>query len=128
MTTGLTKSAIWLRLACAVLLLSLGVAHKPVHAAPSDDPAGSYFLLPDGTFSDLCITGADKGMPGKPSFAGGCDVCRLSANILLPTPPVAHAPAALNYRDIEPLAHDPSVAAPVARPGSPVRGPPVFLA
>ena len=122
-TTG-TRMAIWLRIACAVLLLSLGFGHKPVYAAPSSDPASSYYLLPDGTFADLCLDNADHGKPQKSWLGSGCDACRLANGIILPAPPADHAPAPSGYRTIvfQPFAA--IVGAIIQRPGSPVRGPP----
>ena len=91
MTARTTRTAIWLRIFCAALLLSLGLAHKPLHATPSADPSSSYYLLPDGTFASLCIDNADHGKPAKSWLGSGCDACRLASSVLLPGPAVDHA-------------------------------------
>ena len=74
MTATATRTAIWLRIFCAILLLSLGFGHKPLHAKPSSDPASSFYLLPDGTYADLCIESVDHGKPEKSGKAQRLDL------------------------------------------------------
>ena len=126
MTARTTRTAIWLRIFCAALLLSLGFAHKPLYATPSADPTSSYYLLPGGTFAGLCIGNVDQGKPGKSWI--GCEACRLASNIVLPAPPCDHATVSRRLLDVEfPFrAGFPDRAVP--RPGSPVRGPPAVFA
>lgn len=128
MTAKATRTAIWLRIFCAALLLFIGFAHKPVYASRSADPASTYYLLPDGTFASLCIGNADHGKPAKSWLGGGCDACRLAASVLLPTPSAAHAPVAREYRGIDFPVRAALLGQAVARPGSPVRGPPSIFA
>lgn len=124
MATKRTTTAIWLRIFCAALLLSLGLGHKPVYAATFSNPASSYYLLPDGSFADLCIGNADHGKPEKSWFGSGCDRCRLADSVLLPMPPADHAAASSGYRMIAFLPFEARVGTVIQRPGSPVRGPP----
>ena len=129
MKTGMTRTALWLRIVCAVLLLCLGFAHKPLYAQPSSDPASSYYLLPDGTFASLCIDNADHGKPGKSWLGSGCEACRLSSSVLLPTPgDDGHAPVSRDCNVVEFPAGVAYRATAAWRPGSPVRGPPSILA
>jgi len=128
MTAGVTRTAIWLRIFCAVLLLSLGFSHKPLYAQPSTDPAGSYYVLPDGTFAGLCIGNADRGKPEKSWFGGGCDVCRLASSVLLPTLAADHAALLRGDRGIDFPVRAAFPGRAIERPGSPVRGPPSSFA
>ena len=83
MTARSVTVAKLLRILCAVVLLSLGFAHRPVEAAA---PLASYdeaYRLPDGTFAEICTEGRHEEAPAaKPA----CEVCLLSASIMLPTP------------------------------------------
>ncbi|MGV3548322.1 hypothetical protein [Rhizobium sp.] len=123
-----TSIAIWLRIFCAALLLSLGLGHKPVFAGSSAGPASSYYLLPDGTFSDICIDNADRGKPQKSWFGSGCELCRLSGAVLLPAPPVDLDRASGDFHAIAFRLRLALADARIPRPGSPVRGPPSFFA
>lgn len=128
MTATATRTAIWLRIFCAILLLSLGFGHKPLHAKPSSDPASSFYLLPDGTYADLCIDSVDHGKPEKSWFGSGCDLCRLASGILPPCPPAEHASVSRDCSDIVFSVRVAPVDAAAGRPGSPVRGPPSLFA
>ena len=124
----LTITAIWLRIFCAALLLSLGFAHEPLRAEPSADPASSYYLLPDGTFATLCIDDAHHGKPRKSWLGNGCDACRLASGILLPTPAADQAVISGEFGAFRFPARFAFFGAISQRPGSPVRGPPSFPA
>lgn len=128
MTAGLTRTAIALRILCAAALLCLGFAHKPVFAHPADDPASSYYLLPDGTFADLCIDNIVHGKPQKSWLGAGCESCRLSASVLLPTPPATHVWVGDGFVAVDFTSHFSGIDRAIPRPGSPVRGPPSFVA
>lgn len=71
-----------LRIVCAMVFLSLGFGHRaPVAVAA--DPQSFAYMLPDGSFADLCI--ADHGRNHtKPT--GECEACRLAGAVLLPPP------------------------------------------
>lgn len=117
-----------MRIICAVLLLSLGFAHKPVHAQPLSDPTNSYYLLPDGTYAELCIEDVDHGKPQKSWLGSGCDACRLASGIALPAPPADIASRLAERSEVlfpQPLA---LLRGGAWRPGSPVRGPPFLSA
>jgi len=78
-----------LRMVCAVLMLSLGFAHKPVQAAPVAAMDKSY-RLPDGTFADICFEHLPQNQSQHGKHEGGailfCEACLLASSILLPTP------------------------------------------
>lgn len=71
-----------LRILCALVFLSVGFAHR-TPAAIANDVQSSAYVLPDGTFADLCI--ADQGQKRIKPMAD-CEACRLADAILLPEP------------------------------------------
>ncbi|OWV75109.1 hypothetical protein ATY76_25215 [Rhizobium sp. R339] len=82
--TGL-KATLFLRMLCALSLLFLGVAHRPPQALASEGYDAAAYMLPDGTFASLCVTAKDD--DGKTvAFKPNCEVCRLSASVILRTP------------------------------------------
>ncbi|MEN9895744.1 MAG: hypothetical protein RIR97_1596 [Pseudomonadota bacterium] len=83
-TTNQTAS--WVRILCAIALLSVGFAHKPVMAFAAPLSENAAYQLPDGSFADLCIADASGNHKGKMTDHG-CEACRLSASILVPTAP-----------------------------------------
>jgi hypothetical protein len=128
MTSGKTRIDRWLRIACAVLLLSLGFAHKPVQASSYDNPASAHYVLPDGTYASLCIEDASHGQPHKSWLGSGCDLCRLSGAVLLPSAPADFLPASGSFTTAFFSASPSGVGTQPDRPGSPVRGPPSIFA
>lgn len=85
-----------LRILCATLMLSLGLAHKPVPAMAGALAVGfeEAYRLPDGSFAEICENhaGAQASTHGggkanhsdMPSLF--CEACLLASSILLPTP------------------------------------------
>ena len=92
------------RLVCMLALVMVGFAHKPVMAEAPFAVQFAAYVLPDGTLPTLCITddGRQKSKPGDVVMDRGCDACRLSATVLLPTPPQVGA-ATLIYSYEAPL-------------------------
>lgn len=75
-------AAILLRIFCATVFLSVGFGHRTPAAIANDIQSAAY-VLPDGSFADLCI--ADIGQKhARP--AADCEACRLAGAILLPEP------------------------------------------
>lgn len=75
------------RMICAVALVLLGLAHRPVATpAPQFSPQEIAALtLPDGTVPELCLPSEDG--KGKTHAAtSDCEACRISATALLPAP------------------------------------------
>jgi hypothetical protein len=83
-----------LRIICAVALLFVGLAHQPMLAAVGElTPFElAQYRLPDGSLPVLCVTyrGADGKEHGK-TFAPGCELCRIVAAVILPSPPLQGA-------------------------------------
>ena len=76
------------RILCAIALLCVGFAHKPVVVeaalAPSEIAA---YTLPDGTLPVLCLPGDDGDGKTKSHDPGtGCEVCRLASSMVVPQP------------------------------------------
>jgi hypothetical protein len=72
-----------LRLLCALALVMVGFAHKPVFAAEASGYEVS--VLPDGEIATMCLS--SPGASGKKGVGGSsCEACRLSSSCLLPMP------------------------------------------
>ncbi len=72
---------------CAVVVLSLGLAH---HAPPVVDLAGHFaneYRLPDGSYAELCATPHDN---RSHQIVPVCEVCLICASALLPPPEDGH--------------------------------------
>jgi hypothetical protein len=115
----------WLRILCAMLLVSAGLAHQPVAAKPLQTQNLAVYVLPDGSVADLCVPGDDS-RPGKVMWHG-CEACRIASGILVPTPPVEvleieRQEIASGFTALESLERTVSV-----RHGASPRGPPEFL-
>src|SRR5690349_13385018 len=89
MTAKWNIARAWLRILCALLLVSAGLAHQPVAAKPLQVQDLAIYVLPDGSVADLCVPG-DDGQPGKVKWHG-CEACRIASSILVPAPPVEAA-------------------------------------
>ncbi|WP_097141761.1 hypothetical protein [Rhizobium subbaraonis] len=91
MSNAATSMAKLLRIFCAIALLCVGFAHKPpvLPLAPSSLPIDevAQYVLPDGTLPVLCLPSEDgKAKHQDHTFGPGCEACRLSASIILPSP------------------------------------------
>lgn len=77
------------RILCAIALLSVGFAHRPAVSAAELTPLElAQYRLPDGTLPVLCVTErTPDGKEHSKAYMPGCEACRISATILLPTPP-----------------------------------------
>jgi hypothetical protein len=74
------------RMLCALSLLLVAFAHKPLVSSASAD-AGvdiAEYVLPDGTLPDLCLTGEEDGT--HHSLANHCEACRIVSSVDLPSP------------------------------------------
>jgi hypothetical protein len=89
--TGIEKM---LRIFCAILMLSLGFAHRPALAAAPAVALDESYRLPDGTFAEICL-GHGSGVNAShakegPAHSGDailfCEACLLASSILLPVP------------------------------------------
>ncbi|MFL0691488.1 MAG: hypothetical protein ACJLUP_04950 [Agrobacterium tumefaciens] len=75
-------ATILLRIFCAIVFLSVGFGHRAPAALANETQSVAY-VLPDGSFADLCI--ADAGQKHASPIAD-CEACRLAGAILLPEP------------------------------------------
>ena len=77
------------RILCALSLLFVGFAHQPPALAGEPENFEAY-RLPDGSLPTLCITVSNddegKGSTRHKIHHQGCEACRVSASVLLPTP------------------------------------------
>ena len=115
-----------LRILCAIALLSVGFAHKPVLAFAAPAPQSVAFQLPDGSFADLCTVHDGDQHKGKMTDHG-CEACRLSASILMPTPPVQAGEILRISADVLVFERPESVRHRLYPPNSGPRAPPSFL-
>ncbi|MDE1994692.1 MAG: hypothetical protein KGI75_19465 [Rhizobiaceae bacterium] len=79
------------RILSAVALLLVGFAHEPLTASADElTPAQlAQYRLPDGTLPVFCVTYKDaNGKEHSKTHAPGCEACRISSAVLLPTPPM----------------------------------------
>ena len=113
------------RIVCALSLLLVAFAHKPlVSSAAASAYAGvdvADFILPDGTLPDLCLGGEED---GHHSAFNHCEACRIFASVDLPSPVDVFVVNALG-----PAAHltprqDDHFVRSFLRPGASPRGPP----
>ncbi len=72
-----------LRIFCALVFLSLGLAHKPVHAAVPLESYSEEYRLPDGSFADICAE--SHGGPDD-TIRPVCEICLLASSTILPPP------------------------------------------
>ena len=77
------RLAVWLRICCAVALLSLGLAHKPPQLLAAIIETAAL-QLPDGSYADLCLGEKGTHIPGVPS--GPCEACLIGGHVCLPPP------------------------------------------
>ncbi|ASY63038.1 hypothetical protein SJ05684_c15960 [Sinorhizobium sojae CCBAU 05684] len=84
------------RLLTAFALLFLAFAHKPGLAQQASPALSAEYLLPDGTFADICFgthgVDGDSRHGKAPAKAPVCEACRLAASIVLPSPPEEGGP------------------------------------
>ncbi len=89
MTAAGSGKTVLLRILCVVALVCLAFVHQPpepVQAGLADADL-SLYTLPDGTVPTLCLPDEDGSEKQESHWLGtGCEVCRLSASILLPEP------------------------------------------
>jgi hypothetical protein len=109
------------RITCALALLLVAFAHRPMaFAAVSFDV--SAYTLPDGTIPDLCIPGNAGTGEVHPT---GCEFCRLAGAVILPEPSPEFWRVLAAGERIAPLASALAIP-PLAAFLHPVRGPPAF--
>ncbi|WEX89551.1 hypothetical protein PZN02_003377 [Sinorhizobium garamanticum] len=97
MARRVDKWRIAVRVLAAFALVFLSFAHKPAFSKTLGPAAAADYLLPDGTFADICFgtdgVDHDAGQDEAPKIAPICEACRLSGSVLLPEPPQESTPA-----------------------------------
>ncbi len=122
----MTGWALCLRILCAVGLLFVGLAHRPMLAAGPSPAELAAYVLPDGSLADLCINDTVDNKI-KPAPGAKCEACRIAGATLLPAP-ADLAGTALTVRRIALLPPmEEALPSRRERPGAPPRAPP-FLA
>ncbi|MBT9370176.1 hypothetical protein [Rhizobium sp. CSW-27] len=125
MTVGRDSWQKILRIACAMVFLSLGLAHHaPVAAEVRIDQTEAY-RLPDGTFASLCTGYGDDWSHLKPVR---CEVCMLCASLLLPPPDDQAWLVSETVSLVNPPVERPAVAGSLSIPAPRSRAPPVASA
>jgi hypothetical protein len=117
---------LWLRLLCAIALLSIGFQHRAMAFSTDIQANSAAYVLPDGTISSLCAPGESDQRPAPGGGKYGCEACRLAAGAnLAPAPQVAvrHDYAAdVDYVDVRSA----STVSKIVLTDSAPRAPPVF--
>lgn len=120
------------RIICALALVLIGFAHKAPSAEHHSIPASevAHYALPDGTVPELCLSsGNGKTEQDGHDFGPGCEACRLTAAVILPSPSgMAGKPVFREIPDILPFraeAHYRQIFCPNAPPRGPPSGLPV---
>ena len=126
MTVKWNNAMAWLRILCAVLLVSAGLAHRPLAAQPLPPQGIAVYVLPDGSLADLCVPG-DYGQKGKLIWHG-CEACRIASSILIPEPPIESASIERTEIATDFASVRPTPAALPFHAGASPRGPPEFFA
>ncbi|MDK1373003.1 MULTISPECIES: hypothetical protein [unclassified Sinorhizobium] len=119
------------RVLAAFALVFLSFAHKPAFPKTLGPAAAAEYLLPDGTFADICFgtdgVDHDAGQEKAPTIAPVCEACRLAGSVLLPAPPQESAAAENgNWLAKAPVIKT-EVALPLLRLLPPSRGPPTAV-
>ncbi|WP_331374378.1 hypothetical protein [Sinorhizobium chiapasense] len=131
MARRVDKWRVAVRVLAAFALVFLSFAHKPAFPKTLGPAAAADYLLPDGTFADICFgtngLDHDAGRDKAPAIAPICEACRLAGSVLLPTPPEESAPAENgNWLAKTPVIKT-EVALPPLRLLPPSRGPPTAV-
>ncbi|WEZ85929.1 hypothetical protein P6U16_23400 (plasmid) [Rhizobium sp. 32-5/1] len=76
------------RILCAIALLCVGFAHKIPAVEPSVPLSEiAAYTMPDGTLPVLCLPSQDNHQEQPLHALGsGCEACRITASVVLPTP------------------------------------------
>ena len=125
---GIGRSG-WLRILCALSLLLVAFAHKPLGFSDKIAAYGqsdvAAFVLPDGSLPDICLTGGDS--EGHHDTFTGCEACRLVASAGLPPVPDDIAILCPLSSERPALSKTAPIIAQVLRHGAAPRAPPPAL-
>ncbi|OWV84686.1 hypothetical protein ATY79_11185 [Rhizobium sp. R693] len=82
----------FVRVICAIALLSLGFSHQVPGVARGALASAELteYVLPDGTLPVICTDGSKRTVDHHGKVHGhGCEACRIAASTLLPLPDLA---------------------------------------
>ncbi|MBP1882037.1 hypothetical protein [Sinorhizobium mexicanum] len=131
MARRVDKWRIAVRVLTAFALVFLSFAHKPAFPKTLGPEDAAEYLLPDGTFADICFgtdgVDHDAGQEKAPKIAPVCEACRLAGSVMLPAPPQESAPADNGNWLVQAPAIKTEVALPLFRLLPPSRGPPTAV-
>jgi hypothetical protein len=112
---------------CALALLLLGMAHKPLtpRAAPIPAAEIAAYMLPDGSLPEFCLPSNDGTASHHGHEAGTfCEACRLAGSIIVPDPiDTLGAPIPRDMASLE-LQQEDIPSLPVLLASKSARGPP----
>lgn len=83
------KAMVAIRVLCALALLLVSFAHKPIDVFASKSNAAeiAQYVMPDGQLPVLCLPGQDgDGAPQSHGHVSYCDACLISSAFDLPLP------------------------------------------
>ncbi|MEP3438506.1 MAG: hypothetical protein ABJN75_17245 [Hoeflea sp.] len=128
-TRGIIGRSGLVRMLCALSLLLVAFAHRPLNLTDSvagySDVDVASFILPDGTLPDLCLPGQD----GPYHFSAyHCEACRIVSSVDLPSPFNGYVITRWSAAAELAVPQDARLAYPALRPGASPRGPPSFSA
>ncbi|PSH67646.1 hypothetical protein CU102_17320 [Phyllobacterium brassicacearum] len=113
------------RMLCALALVFVAFAHKPITTAYADPIDLAAYTLPDGTVPVLCLPrGGDQDQHKSAWHGTGCEACRLSASFILPVPPVASGPKVQPAKSLAIQREAILIAHSLYPPSAPPRAPP----
>ncbi|SOE17629.1 hypothetical protein SAMN05877838_2531 [Hoeflea halophila] len=115
-----------MRLLCALSLLLVGFAHKPVSASAAPSAYAGVdiadYVLPDGTLPDLCLSGEEDGHHSGPDH---CEACRIFGSADIPAPVGGYLVNSLSPAQHLTSRQDERPVRSILSPGASPRGPPL---
>lgn len=113
-----------IRTICAVSLILLSFAHRPVASASQNEMSSvelAAYTLPGGTGLAFCLSGGDGGEAGAER---PCEFCRIAGSVVLPVPTEEFEPDGLPVPVVFVVPVNMHKACAGFPPAAPPRGPP----
>ncbi|OCP36868.1 hypothetical protein [Ensifer sp. LC163] len=117
-----------MRIFCALAFAVFALVQLPAGAAMRASPEMAAYVLPDGSLSDLCLTGHDDPDGKGGTKAHGCQSCCLAGPVVLPAPQAVHTKTSPAFLALSSPAAELLLARPVLLTGSGPRAPPRLAA
>ncbi|GGA88701.1 hypothetical protein GCM10011491_15630 [Brucella endophytica] len=115
------------RFLCALALVLIAFAHKPIDLGPGNGYDLAVYTLPDGTVPILCLPSGDDDDHGGHDnhfYGQGCEACRISSAIDCPVPPKASGPTIIAGEIVARVAVVPVIRRDSYPPSAPPQAPP----